>query len=41
MLVTVIVVVLLEPKTLTMLEGEEVIAKSWLDRTCTVTSVEA
>jgi hypothetical protein len=41
MLVTVIVVVLLDPKMLTTLDGEEVIVKSWLDRTCTDTSVEA
>jgi len=40
-LVTVIVVVLLDPKTLTMLDGEEVIVKSWLETTWTENSVDA
>lgn len=35
MLVTVIVVVLLDPKMFVMLDGEEVIVKSWLDTTWT------
>ncbi len=36
-----IVVVLLDPKVLTMLDGEEVIVKSWLETTWTDNSVDA
>ena len=41
MLVTVTVVRLLDPKMLVMLDGEEVIVKSWLDTTWTDSSVDA
>ncbi len=41
MLVTVIVVVLLDPKTLTIFDGEDVIVKSWSETTWTDNSVDA